>query len=93
MAKHWKPKSPDVRWESPPKCAPGIACDCCGKQPKRLRCVVTTQVSWMRGDDEVEVFCIPCAITKGHKPDRNCALLLLANASPEELKAMAERAR
>jgi hypothetical protein len=58
----------------PPAWRPGhghksLKCDTCGNAIGKhdQYCVVETQVSYMRGDDEVAVYCVVCAQNAGHQ--------------------------
>ena len=89
----WKPKPLEISWQTvsakghQPKCAD------CGETPKHSRCVLTEQVNFMRGDDEVTFLCIPCAVKRDIKPCNPVCRLMFEKMTREEQIQIAERLR
>jgi hypothetical protein len=92
MSKHWKPKPTQVEWQTCGRHSKA-PCDICGETPRGIRCVITEQTSWMRGDDEVTFRCIPCAIVRGVVPSNAVCHLLFDAMTPEERVTIAGRLR
>lgn len=70
MSRRTYPQTMPAQW-CLGKNRPGLTtCDCCKSPigPDDPICVIERQVSWFRGDDEVEAFCVVCAKPRGHRP-------------------------
>jgi hypothetical protein len=89
----WKPKSPYTEWQRVSQKHYTQPCDHCGGVPSGMRAAITTQTSWMRGDDEVEFLCITCAIARGIRPTGAVALLLFDAMTDEERLIVSDRLR
>jgi hypothetical protein len=88
----WKPKPPEISWQAIGR-RDTRTCDDCGQVHKHHRCVITEQVNWMRGDDEVTFLCISCAVKRGIVPCNHVCRLLVAAMTTEERFVFAERLR
>lgn len=93
MSEPWKPKRDQVDWRTCPRNRDAVKCDKCGEIPREIRCVLTTQTSFMRGDDEVTFLCIPCALSRGIVPSNAVCRLLWDKMLPLERTAIAARLR
>ena len=87
----WKPKPPQVEWQQVSRKHHHAVCDECGNTPKGYCATVTTQVNWMRGDDEVQVLCITCAVHRGHIPSPIICQAIFAALSQAERSAVVSR--
>jgi hypothetical protein len=89
---NWKIKEPEVNWQTvSKKKIDQSSCETCGGIPIGQRAVIVTQTSVMRGDDEVEVLCIPCAVKRGIRPGGSVLMLIWDKMPAEERNTFAGR--
>lgn len=92
MSRHWKPKPPEIDWEIVSK-RDRFPCDSCGNIIMGSRLSVTMQTNYFRGDDEVTFYCVPCALSKGYKPNNPICRLIVEKMTAEELHTIVQRMR
>lgn len=87
----YKIKEPWAEWQIVGKLNRDQKCDDCGVPPKKMRAILITPTSIFRGDDEVAVFCISCAVNRRLKLCGPVCQLIVETMTDEERLAITER--